>query len=163
MAAIVKLQAVVDVLDLPGEWEAFLDPETGEIHTMTDEERSVLDEEEDEDEDGLEMPDWEKESIAKLRELLGSGRALALPDKFEIHEWDLMRQFAGSVEDADARTELLEAIHGDGAFRLFKMTIARFGLREGWFEYRDEALREIAREWLEANEIEYVEEDEKAG
>jgi len=130
---------------------------------MTDEDRSVLNEEEDEDEGGLDMPEWQKESSAKLRQLLDSGRALALPDKFEIHEWDLMRRFAGSVEEADERTELLGAIHGTGAFRMFKMTIARLGHRERWFQYRDEAFREIAREWLNANEIDYVEEDQRRG
>ena len=158
MGAIVKLQAVMEAIDLPEEWEALLDPETGEIHTMTDEDRSVLDEEEDEDEEGFEMPEWQKESTAKLRELLDSGRALTLPGRFEVHEWDLMRRFATSVEDLDESEELLGAIHGTGAFRMFKTTIARLGLRESWFKYRDEALREIALEWLEENGIEYAEE-----
>jgi hypothetical protein len=160
LSAIVKLQAVMEAIDLPEEWESFLDPETGKILTMTDEDRSVLDEEEDEEEEGLEMPEWQKDSIATLRELLDSGRALALPGKFEIHEWDLMRRFALSVEDLDESTELFGAIHGTGAFRLFKTTIARLGLRESWFKYRDEALRGIAQEWLEENRIEYAEEGE---
>ncbi len=160
MSAVVKLGAVVDAMDLPEEWESFLDPDTGEILTMTDEDRSILDGEEEDDED-LEMPDWQRESTEKLRSLLDSGRALALPGKLEIHEWDLMRRFARLVEGPDESTELLEAIHGTGAFRLFKMTIARLGLREQWFEYRDEALREIAREWLEANGVAYAEEGEK--
>ena len=159
MRAVVKLEAVIEAMDLPVEWESFLDPETGEIVTMTDEDRSILDE--DEEDEDLEMPAWQRESIEKLRSVLDSGRALALPGKFEINEWNLMRRFAVSIEDLDESTELLRAIHGTGAFRLFKMTIARLGHREIWFEYRDEALREMAREWLEANGIEYVEEGEK--
>jgi Uncharacterised protein family (UPF0158) len=160
LSVVVKLEAVIDAMELPDEWESFLDPDTGEILTMTDDDRSLLDAEE-EDEEDLEMPDWQKEPVQKLRTLLDSGRALALPGKFDIHEWDLMRRFATSIEDPDESTELLGAVHGAGAFRLFKMTIARLGLRDRWFEYRDRALREMAREWLEAKGIEYIEEGEK--
>jgi len=155
----VKLEDVVDAIDLPEEWESFLDPDTGEILTMTDEDRSDLDAQVEDAE--LEMPDWQRESTEKLKRLLDSGRALAVPGKFEIHEWELMKRFAIDVEDLEESTELLGAIHGSGAFRLFKTTIARLGLRERWFEYRDEALREVARSWLEANGIQYVEEDGK--
>ena len=158
MAVVVQIQAVMDAIDLPEEWEAFLDPETGEILVMTDEERESLEEEEVEDEEALEMPDWEKESIGKLRELLDSGRALALPDKFDFHEWEVMKRFAVSVENPDESTELFETIHGTGAFRMFREATTRLGLRERWFEYRDQALREMAIEWLEEHGIEYPEE-----
>ena len=158
MAVLVQIQAVMDAIDVPEEWEAFLDPETGEVLVMTDEERDLLEEEELEDEEALEMPDWEKESIGKLRELLNSGRALALPDKFDFHEWDVMKRFAASVEDPDESIALLEAIHGTGAFRMFRETTTRLGLRERWFGYRDQALREMAKEWLEEHGIEYTEE-----
>lgn len=151
MPDVVKLDEVIEAMDLPDDWEAFLDPDTGEILTVTDEDRSVLDEEED-DED-LE--------VQKLRKLLASGRALPLPGKFDIHEWDLMRRFASTVPDLDESSELLRAIHGTGAFRMFKATLARLGLREGWFEFRDRAFREMAREWLEAQGIEYIEDAEK--
>jgi len=159
VSAIVQIRAVMEGIDLPEEMEAFLDPKTGEIQVMTDEDRWALEEGGDADEDGLEMPAWQRESIAKLREVLDSGRALALPAKFDFHEWEVMRQFAASVEDDEERMELLDAIHGSGAFRNFKAGIARLGVRERWFEYRDEALREMAREWLEENGIEYAEED----
>jgi len=158
----VKLEAIIDAMDLPEEWESFLDPETGEIVTVSEDERSLLDEEEEEAE-VLEMPDWARESAQRIRKVLDSGRALALPDKFDIHEWELMRQFSASVEDPDASAELLEAIHGGGAFRLFRITTSRLGLRESWFEYRAEALRRIAREWLEDHGIAYVEESEGPG
>ena len=158
MAVVVQIQAVMDAIDLPEEWEAFLDPETGEILVMTDEEREALEVEEIEDEEALEMPDWEKESIGKLRELLDSGRALALPDKFDFHEWEVMKRFTTSVENHDESTELFEAIHGTGAFRMFREATTRLGLRERWFEYRDQALREMAKEWLEEHGIEYTEE-----
>jgi uncharacterized protein UPF0158 len=156
--AIVQLRAVMEGIDLPDEMEAFLDPKTGEIEVVGEDDRWALEDGDGVDEGGLELPEWQRESIAKLRELLDSGRALALPAKFDFHEWEVMRQFAGAVEDDEERMDLLNAIHGPGAFRNFKAGIARLGVREKWFEYRDAALRELAREWLEENGIEYAEE-----
>ena len=157
VAVIVQIQAVMDAIDLPEEWEAFLDPVSGEILVVTDEERDVLEGEEGDDDQDLEMPAWEKESIGKLRKLLNSGRALALPDKFDFNEWDVMKRFARSIDDLQESKELLEAIHGTGAFRIFRETTTRLGLRERWFEYRNQALRELAKEWLEEHGIEYTE------
>ena len=156
MGAVVNLEAVVDAMDVPDDWEAFIDPETGEIVTISEDDRSVLD---DEDEgEATDLPDWQRESVAKIRRVLDSGRALVLPGKFEIHEWDLMRRFSQSVENPDQSAELLEAIRGVGAFRLFRVTTERLGLRARWFEYRDAAVREMARAWLEGHGIAYIEE-----
>lgn len=161
MGVLVKLEDVVEAMDLPGEWESFIDADTGEIVSISEDDRFILDSEEDgETED---MPEWQRDSIATIRRVLDSGRALALPDSFDIHEWDLMRRFARSVDDDDASDELLQAIHGSGAFRLFKMTIARLGLRDAWFRYRDEAIRDLARDWLEENGIAYTEEATEEG
>jgi hypothetical protein len=154
----------MDAIDLPNDlWEAFLDPETGEVLVMTEEDRDLLDEEEVDDAGAFEIPGWQKEAVKRLKALLDSGRALSLPDRFDFHEWEVMKRFALSIEDIDEGTELSNAIHGSGAFRVFKATIVRLGHREKWFEYRDEALRELAKEWLEDNGIEYTEEGATGG
>ena len=77
----------------------------------------------------------------------------ALPSKFEIHEWSIMRDFCATVKDESAQRELLDAIHGSGAFRFFNSTIDRLDLRDDWFAYRDESMEQIAIDWLEANNI----------
>ena len=41
---------------------------------------------------------------------------------------------------------------------MFRETTTRLGLRERWFEYRNQALREMATEWLEEHGIEHAEE-----
>ena len=38
------------------------------------------------------------------------------------------------------RQELLEAIHGAGAFRMFRSTIRRLGIEKSWYLFREEAL-----------------------
>ncbi len=154
MAIAVRLEDIVNAMEIPDHWQAYLDPETGEVVTVTDEDEMLL---EKEDLGTDDLPEWQRESLESIRAILDSGRALALPDAFDIHEWDLMRRFAYLVEDPDQSAELLNAIHGRGAFRLFKMTTDRMGLREEWYRFRDEAVRQIARDWLMAHDIPFEE------
>jgi len=85
-----------------------------------------------------------------------SDEFLCLPDKFDIHEWDIMRKFSCSVADDEQRDELLDAIHGRGAFRMFRASIGRLGLESDWYAFRDEALARIAIDWLEVNGVPFV-------
>ena len=60
-----------------------------------------------------------------------------------------MRRFIGSAEDENQRADLLDAIHGRGAFRYFKDMIHRFGIEKDWYRFRDETMKRIAIDWLE--------------
>ena len=51
------------------------------------------------------------------------------------------------------RAELSRAIHRAGAFRNFKDTVRRLGIESAWFACRAEALRKIALDWCEKNQI----------
>jgi hypothetical protein len=88
-----------------------------------------------------------------MREVFDSGEFLTLPSKYHIHEWEIMNQFAQSQRSDRRRDELLDAIHGRGAFRAFKSTIYRMGIEKHWFAFRQTALEEIAKEWLEEHGI----------
>ena len=91
--------------------------------------------------------------VPKVLEVLNSEDFIALPDKFEIHEWSIMERFCRSLEDSTQRGQLLDAIHGKGAFRYFKDTIHRLGIADDWYQFRREALEDIASDFLEAHEI----------
>jgi len=151
MPAVVSLRDVVAAMDVPNrEWESFLDPESGEIITITDDDRSALDDPEPEL-----LPDWQRELLPKIRAVLESDRYLRLPDSFEIHEWSIMERFCLTIGDPSARGELLDAIHGSGAFRVFRRTLERLGLRDPWHAYRESTFEQIARDWLEAHGVPY--------
>jgi hypothetical protein len=64
-----------------------------------------------------------------------------------------MRQFCETVTDDRVRALLLQAIHGRGAFRRFKDDLDRRGLLQRWFDFKRNALRELAIEWCEGNDI----------
>jgi hypothetical protein len=57
------------------------------------------------------------------------------------------------VQSNKIREELLDAIHGAGAFRNFKATLRRRRIEDAWFAFRAQALREIAIDWCAENEI----------
>ncbi len=70
----------------------------------------------------------------------------------------MMRNFA-CMQDDDIREELLNAIHGKGAFRIFKMLVGRLGLLEEWRAYRADSYRQIAISWLEHHNLDYIEDE----
>jgi len=153
----VSLKQVAEELEaLPDGWTAYIHCETGELYSFSNEEDAQAEGEDEVDED--ERADWEKESIAKAREVLDSEVWIALPGKFEINEWEIMRDFAQSQTDREAAENLLRAIHGRGAFRYFKDKVNQFGLEDEWFEFKERALERIAREALEEAGIPFTEE-----
>ena len=80
---------------------------------------------------------------------------IELPDSFDRNEWRMMAAFAESQAKPRDRERLLRAIHGRGAFRVFKDAAHELGLIKRWYEYlHDETVR-ILRGFLEGEGIEY--------
>ena len=74
-----------------------------------------------------------------------------MPTARDIHEWEILRKFALAQEEHS--DELLDAIHGAGAFRSFKAEIERLGLKDSWYTFRNSEFERIASDWLEENGI----------
>jgi hypothetical protein len=64
-----------------------------------------------------------------------------------------MRRFGDSLQDRELGDQLLSLLHGSGAFRRFKDAVHRHGLADAWYRFREEAIEEVARGWLEENDI----------
>jgi hypothetical protein len=151
MAIVISLREVIEAMETTNEdCVSYLDPETGEIITVTEEERHLVEEESLEN-----VPEWQREMLPKIRTALESDRFLELPDRFDIHEWSIMDEFSRAQGSERIRQELADAIHGAGAFRIFRSAIRRLGLEQSWYQFRDEALAEIARNWLEEHKLSY--------
>ena len=150
MAPSVPLQEIINTLELQtDDSSAFVNRQTGEILQCTDEMIRKAEEEEDES-----APPWMREDLPQIREAQEGEPWVLLPSKFDIHEWEIMREFAEEQSRESARNELLNAIRGSGAFRMFREVTSRLGLGKKWRAFRDEALATIAREWAEENGIE---------
>ena len=136
--------------------KAFLNIRTGEFVTLSDEDMSAAEEGEPLDD----YPDWQQDVIQEAKDVLFTDDYLELPSKYDIHEYEIMKRFCYTVEDDELHDSLLHRISGRGAFRIFKDTIYEHGIADDWYEYRYQAFREIAKDWLESHNIAYTEEDE---
>jgi len=152
MSTVISLREVISALEAASDdCTSFLDPETGEIILVTEEERALA----EEDEGWEEAPAWQRELLPKIRAALEGDRWLELPDRFDIHEWSIMERFSRAQNIERIRSGLLNAIRGAGAFRAFRSAIQGLGLEQSWYQFRDEALADIARSWLEEHQLEY--------
>lgn len=153
MAKVISLRDIVEAIEMQSdESESYLDPATGEIVLVTEEERHLAEESRADDPN---LPEWQRQLIPKVRQALESDHLLCLPDRRDIHEWEIMRRFSDAQEDEHVGRALHDAIHGAGAFRIFKGTIRRLGIEEAWYQFRATALEEIARDWLEEHKLPY--------
>ena len=151
MSKVISLREIISALEAASDdCSSYLDPETGEIIVVTEEDIALVEGECEE-----ENPTWQHEMMPKIRAALEGDRWLELPDRFDIHEWSIMEGFSRTQNVERIRSELLDAIHGAGAFRAFRSAIRRLGLEESWYQFRDEALAEIARSWLEEHKLQY--------
>ena len=153
MALPVKLRAVVDQIEMVGdEMTAYINRKTGDLITLTNEDFSYA---EEHDASSL-IPDWQKERGCLVKQVLADDEFIALPDSFEIHEYQIMEHFCYTIEDERVRNTLLLAINGKGAFRRFKDRVFEEAVDANWRRFRDSALKQIAVGFLENQGIAYT-------
>ncbi len=149
MSIAVSLAEVVEVLELAhDEMSSYVNQKTGKVVSIPHDELRLAEEEKTDD-----LPEWEREVVAQARDILDSDDWLELPGKFEIHEWEIMSRFGQSLENAAQQDAIDDAIHGKGAFRMFQSTIRRLGIEQDWYAYKQRALEDMAREWLETHDL----------
>jgi len=161
MSARVKLSDILQALEMAhDEMSCYLDRSTGQVLPISDEEFRAAEDDEPLDQ----YPEWQHEIIELAKKILGDmdNRYLHLPSKHDIHEWNVMNHFCLSIEDEETCNTLLNAIHGPGAFRMFKDCIHRMGIQDDWYKFREEAFRDIAIGWCEENNVEYVDDSGEA-
>ena len=133
---------------------SFLDVETGQVHAITSEEFD-LDLAEDPETSLEDLPAWQREAVELGRNIRKQEceRYLALPDRFDVHEWAIMDRFAESLREPRLRSDFRGAIRGAGAFRLFRRLLAEYNLWDAWNRFRQLELRQVAIEWCEDHGI----------
>lgn len=130
-----SLMRVIDAIeDASDNVRWFANVKTGEVDCYCDPLLSG----EEYDEDAFEGDEW-----------------LPLPGRYDRDDWRTMRDYADAL-GGSAGDELLDAIHGSGAFRNFRRAIERLGALQSWYAYKDERLCELAVEWLEGHDCSWV-------
>ena len=140
----VPLSLVLEAVEMASdEYTMYLDVQTPEIIALTD----YFDEYDEEELEELEE---------KIDDELGI-RYFRLPYKFDIDDYSIMESFIEDLPAGEERNQLSGSIRGKGAFHRFRENILRLGIENAWYEYRDEAYKQIARDWCEENGIYYTE------
>ena len=151
----VKLQDVVDAMEMGDpEYTAYIDRETGEVCLISGYVVEMVERGDPPDT----LPEWQRPEYEWARLLLETDRMVGLPGQFEINEWEIMREFAESQSNPRVAAALSEAIHGTGSFSRFRSSLRDLKVEDEWYEYRDLAFREIAREWCAENSIAFEDE-----
>ncbi|PWN05445.1 UPF0158 family protein [Rhodohalobacter mucosus] len=162
MALPVYIFDVVDEIDQQSELvTGFINRKTGELTILTTDDYYAL---KHLDEGGAldELPAWQQEIIPKLQEVSESDDFIQLPSPYEIDEYRIMQRFIWSLEDDKIRQELENLIQGSGAFRRFRDAIDRYDVRNDWWNYKKNAIKRIAVDFLDSEGITWTEEKPEA-
>ena len=134
----VKLTEVIDALDfINDEIEYYYNPDTEEIFMSNIGEIENLNEDE-------------------LDELFE--KSIMLPTRYDINEYEMMEDFAETIEDTRLQNQLYISLNGRGVFRRFKDTCINFDIIDDWYNYRDQKYKELAINWCKDNNIEFEQE-----
>jgi hypothetical protein len=124
----------------PGEWSSYLDLRTGEVHLRATYGWA-------DDVEGL--------SDTEIDAGLEAGQLVRVEALGSSVEYGWMVAFTETVSSRRLRERLDIALGGRGPFRRFKNVLGDAPAeRERWFAFRDERLRQAARDWLAEEGIE---------
>lgn len=131
----VKLSEVIDSLDFTNdEFEYYYNQINGEIFMSN-------------------IGDYENLNEDELDELFEN--SIMLPTRYDINEYEMMEDFAETIEDIRLQNQLYISLNGSGAFRSFKDTCINFDIIDDWYKFRDEKYKEIAVNWCKENNIKF--------
>ena len=74
---------------------------------------------------------------------------------YDINEYEMMEEFADTIEDVRLQNQLYISLNGSGAFRRFKDTCINYDIIDDWYKFRDEKYKDIAINWCQENNIKY--------
>ncbi len=151
----VKLDDVLDAFELQSDaMRYFLDRRTGVVFAVLEEYLWPMENEID-----LNAPyKWQQEQLELAADVEENfEHYAALPEKFEINDYEIMEDFCLRIKNDEKRERLLDAIRGKGAFRRFKSAISSLGLEDNWYQFRSQRYRQMAIEWCESENVEYYE------
>ncbi|MGE7766374.1 UPF0158 family protein [Peribacillus sp. NPDC096540] len=155
MTVQVKLKDIIEEMEIQfEESQSFLNIKTGEIFFVTSNDLRAA----EDDEPFNHLPDWQQENLRIANDIVENfENYIELPTKYDLNEYEMMEEFCLTVSDLRKQNSLLFEIKGKGAFRKFKDKIIDFEIEDQWYSYRDERFKQIAKEWCQDNNVNYIE------
>jgi PhzF family phenazine biosynthesis protein len=88
-------------------------------------------------------------------EIASSGDYVPLPNQFEIHEKEIMENFANSLMNDQQKEALLDALHGRQPFGTFRNRLNCYGVQNQYFMFKMLAFCRIAKKWCDEKHVSY--------
>lgn len=130
-----QLSEVIDALTFTNdEIEYYYNPDNGEMFMSN-------------------IGDFENLNEDELDELFE--KSIMLPTRYDINEYEMMEDFAETIEDDRLQIQLYISLNGSGAFRRFKDTCINFDIIDDWYKFRDGRYKELAINWCKENNIKF--------
>lgn len=145
----VNLNDVIEAIEFEGEFlKHYYNKETGVIIYVEDESTSKYKAKDIKNIENFE--EWERELIISLNHLKENPEEyIQLPNKDEINEENMMIQFLKSL-DNDTKGKDID----ENSIRKY---IESIGKLSEWYDYIENAEYNIAKEWCEKHNIQYLE------
>ena len=97
--------------------------------------------------------EWEKELILSLNDFKENPQDyIQLPSHEDINEHGMMIEFCNNIEDTEVKKKIL---NNKDSFRDLRQSIENEGLINNWYDYREDAEKNLAIKWCKDNNIEY--------
>ena len=136
----VYLEDIVDAFETcMDEWTQFLDTRTGEIVSIPND-------------PGL-MAFDEDEAICE--EIEETEYYIRLPDQYELHEKQIMENFADICVSRSIANRLWRALNGRHPYRYFKDAINEMGVAQKYYDFRALTFLRMAEEWCRDHNVRY--------
>lgn len=133
----VKLTDIADELEMIFDDDiTFLNKETGEFLFLSRE--------------------FDRDFDERIEEIEESEDYVCLPGRFEVNDFEIMKDFAYS-RDEEQENQLLDVLYGPKSYRRFKDKVYHLGIEQDYYDFRDKKLLEIAKNWCETHQIDYEE------
>ena len=148
----INLNDVIECIEFEGELLThYYNKETGVIIYIEDSSTSNYKAEDINNLDSFE--EWEREVITALNDFKENrDKYIQLPTYNEINEHGMMIEFCELIEDNKVKNSILEKKDN---FRELREAIENAGLGNKWYDFREDAERNIAIKWCEENGVEY--------
>lgn len=143
----VNLNDVIESMELEGEMlQHYYNKDTGIIMYIEDSSSAAYKAEDIENIESFEQ--WEQELIRALYDFKENPQNyIQLPDENELDEYKIMKEFSKTYEGIEIKDSV----------QALKDEIKNKGLIDNWYDYRENAEYNIAKQWCEKNNIQYVE------
>ena len=148
----VDLSDVIECIEFEGELlQHYYNKNTGVIMYIEDSSTATYKADDIHNLDNFE--EWEKELILSLHDFRENPNDyIQLPSHEDINESGMMIEFCNNIEDIELRDKILNS---KDSFRELRQSIEKEGLINEWYDYREDAERNLAIKWCNDNNIEY--------